>query len=215
MRGQPVDALPNLAITMMKAADEIGVPYRTYATEADAHARGQMAASRAYGIDHVSGISDPAVEASDLGAAVIYREDAPPAIDDGEPLLRIPGSQPPCLELELLKGIMPSMNRGVFPRGDEQNASTGCHRPPCRQDLRAGRVEARPCEHRGLLELRTAWQPPSTRTSPDRCRQARLSARGNTARADVLYGAGDSTRADSCSAMPSATPAAGRGVAYL
>lgn len=90
MRGQPVDALPNLAITMMKAADEIGVPYRTYATEADAHARGQMAASRAYGIDHVSGISDPAVEASDLGAAVIYREDAPPAIDDGEPLLPDP-----------------------------------------------------------------------------------------------------------------------------
>jgi len=35
----------------------------------------------------VSGISDPAVEASDLGAVVIYREDAPPAIDDSEPLL--------------------------------------------------------------------------------------------------------------------------------
>ncbi|MGO9308916.1 MAG: uroporphyrinogen decarboxylase family protein [Spirochaetia bacterium] len=88
MRGQPVDALPNMVITMMKAADEIGVPYRTYAMDADAHARGQVAASRAYGIDHVSGISDPAVEASDLGAAVIYREDAPPAIDDNEPLLR-------------------------------------------------------------------------------------------------------------------------------
>jgi MtaA/CmuA family methyltransferase len=88
MRGRPVDALPNMPITMMKAADEIGVPYRTYAVDADAHARGQMAVSRSYGIDHVSGISDPAVEASDLGAAVIYREDAPPAIDDNEPLLR-------------------------------------------------------------------------------------------------------------------------------
>ena len=87
MRGEPVDALANMTITMMKAADEIRVPYRTYAMDADAHARGQAAVSRTYGIDHVSGISDPAVEAADLGAAIIYREDAPPAIDDNEPLL--------------------------------------------------------------------------------------------------------------------------------
>ncbi len=87
MRGQAVDALPNMAITMMKAADEIGVPYRTYAMDAEAHARAQAAASRVYGIDQVSGMSDPAVEASDLGAQVIYREDAPPATDDSQPLL--------------------------------------------------------------------------------------------------------------------------------
>jgi MtaA/CmuA family methyltransferase len=90
MRGEQVDRLPNIAITMMKAADEIGVPYKTYALDADAHARGQLAACRKYGIDHVSGISDPAVEASDLGAAIIYREDAPPAIDDGNALLAEP-----------------------------------------------------------------------------------------------------------------------------
>ncbi len=90
MHGRPVDCLPNMAITMMKAADEIGVPYKTYALEADAHVRGQVAVSRAYDIDHVSGISDPAVEASDLGAAVIYREDSPPAIDDAAPLLLDP-----------------------------------------------------------------------------------------------------------------------------
>ena len=41
MRGQPVDCLANIAITMMKAADEIRVPYKTYAMDADAHARGQ------------------------------------------------------------------------------------------------------------------------------------------------------------------------------
>jgi MtaA/CmuA family methyltransferase len=72
---------------MMKAADEIRVPYKTYAMDADAHARGQAAVGRRYGIDHVSGISDPAVEAADLGAVVIYRDDAPPAIDDNQPLL--------------------------------------------------------------------------------------------------------------------------------
>ena len=87
MRGEPVDSLANVAITMMKAADEIRVPYKTYAMDADAHARGQVAVSRKYGIDHVSGISDPAVEAADLGAVVIYRDDAPPAIDDDQPLL--------------------------------------------------------------------------------------------------------------------------------
>jgi MtaA/CmuA family methyltransferase len=88
--GEPTDVLPNVAITMMKAADQIGVPYKTYALDADAHFRGQMAVSRAYDIDHVSGISDPAVEASDLGAAIIYRDDSPPAMDDNEPLLLDP-----------------------------------------------------------------------------------------------------------------------------
>jgi len=90
MNGTPLDTIPNVAITMMKAADEIGVPYKTYALDADAHFRGQVAVSRAYDIDHVSGISDPAVEASDLGAAIIYRDDSPPAMDDAEPLLLDP-----------------------------------------------------------------------------------------------------------------------------
>ncbi len=87
MAGAPTDTLPNVAITMMKAADEIGAPYKKYALDAEAHFRGQMAVSRAYDIDHVSGISDPAVEAADLGATIIYRDDSPPAMDDSEPLL--------------------------------------------------------------------------------------------------------------------------------
>jgi len=90
LRHEEVDALPNVPITMMKAASEIGVPYRTYALDPEAHVRGQMAVSRAFGIDHVSAISDPAVEAADLGAPVIYREDAPPALDDAAPLLEDP-----------------------------------------------------------------------------------------------------------------------------
>jgi len=91
LRGDPVDALPNIPITMMKAADCIGVPYLAYATNAAAHARGQAAISRAFAIDHVSGISDPAVEASDIGAEVVYRPDAPPAIDDARVLLEDKG----------------------------------------------------------------------------------------------------------------------------
>ena len=87
IRGDPIDHLPNLAITMMMAAAEIGVSYRTYALDVEAHARGQIAISRKYDIDHVSGISDPAVEAADLGAVVLYREDAPPAADEANALL--------------------------------------------------------------------------------------------------------------------------------
>jgi uroporphyrinogen-III decarboxylase len=79
IRGEAIDGLPTIPITMMMAAAEIDVPYRVYAMDAEAHARGQIAISEKYGIDHVSGISDPAVEAADLGAAVIYRDDAPPS----------------------------------------------------------------------------------------------------------------------------------------
>jgi MtaA/CmuA family methyltransferase len=59
--------------------------------DASAHAHGQIEISRAFSIDHVSGISDPAVEASDIGAEVIYRPDAPPAIDDACVLLEEKG----------------------------------------------------------------------------------------------------------------------------
>jgi len=59
MRGEHVDRLPTIPITMMKAADAVGVPCKTYAM--DAHVRGRVAVSRGFSIDHVSGISDPAV----------------------------------------------------------------------------------------------------------------------------------------------------------
>ena len=87
MRGEAGIGLPNIPITMMKAADIIGVPYRRYAQDADAHVRGQVAISAAFSIDHVSGISDPGVEAADLGAEIFYREDAPPAPDEANSLL--------------------------------------------------------------------------------------------------------------------------------
>jgi hypothetical protein len=59
IRGERADRLPNIPITVMKAADAVGVPCKTYAT--DAQVRGRVAVSRGFSIDHVSGISDPAV----------------------------------------------------------------------------------------------------------------------------------------------------------
>lgn len=81
------DRLPFMPITMSFAAKGIGVPYRVYATDHRALVQGQTAFAESYGADHVSAISDPAVEASDLGGAVIYYDDEPPANDDAGALL--------------------------------------------------------------------------------------------------------------------------------
>jgi MtaA/CmuA family methyltransferase len=76
-----------MPITMMAAADAIGVPYRRYATEAAVLAEGQSAIAAAFDFDYVSAISDPAVEAADCGARVVYFEDQPPTVDESDSLL--------------------------------------------------------------------------------------------------------------------------------
>jgi MtaA/CmuA family methyltransferase len=81
------DRLPFMPITMSFAARGIGVPYLSYATNHHALVQGQLAFAERYGADHVSVISDPAVEASDLGGTVIYYDDEPPANDDAGALL--------------------------------------------------------------------------------------------------------------------------------
>ena len=81
------DRIPFMPITMSFAARGIGVPYRLYATDHHALVRGQLAFAERFGADHVSVISDPAVEASDLGGKVIYYDDEPPANDDTGALL--------------------------------------------------------------------------------------------------------------------------------
>jgi MtaA/CmuA family methyltransferase len=90
LAGQPVDCRPALPITMMWAADRLGVRYHDYATQAGVMAAGQLAVARQFGADQVSVISDPATEAADCGAEVFYPPDAPPAIDEGRALLADP-----------------------------------------------------------------------------------------------------------------------------
>ncbi len=87
LRGEPVDSLPHIPISMMVAADAVGEPYQRYVLEAEVHARGQVEFAGRYDIDHVSAISDPTTEAADLGAAVIYFPDQPPAVDEARALL--------------------------------------------------------------------------------------------------------------------------------
>jgi uroporphyrinogen-III decarboxylase len=76
-----------MPISMTLAADEIGARYRNYATDWRVQVRGQLAFAVAFGSDHLSVISDPGVEAGDLGAALVVAEDEPAALDEGNSLL--------------------------------------------------------------------------------------------------------------------------------
>ena len=87
LEGRGVDRLPLMPITMMFAADQIGVPYGEYATDHRLLVRGQIETARRFDFDHVSAISDPCREAADLGAVVETFPDQPPAIVESEALL--------------------------------------------------------------------------------------------------------------------------------
>jgi len=72
---------------MMFAADAINVPYGRYATDYRLLVDGQLHVAEKFDFDYVSAISDPAREATDLGAAVHFYDDQPPALDESNSLL--------------------------------------------------------------------------------------------------------------------------------
>jgi MtaA/CmuA family methyltransferase len=80
--GRLVDHLPNMPITMMFAADQIGVKYREYATNYRLLVEGQIRTAETFSFDYVSVISDPGCEAADCAATIKYFDDQPPAIDE-------------------------------------------------------------------------------------------------------------------------------------
>jgi MtaA/CmuA family methyltransferase len=85
--GKVVDHLPLMPITMMFAADLAGVSYRDYASDHEVLAQAQVAVAEAFGFDHVSAISDPAREVCDLGGAVEWFDNQPPAIVESRAIL--------------------------------------------------------------------------------------------------------------------------------
>lgn len=87
MEGREVDRLPLMPITMMFAADQIGVSYGEYVTDHRVLVEAQLRTAEKYGLDYVSCISDPAREAADCGAVIQYFEDQPPAIVEDKALL--------------------------------------------------------------------------------------------------------------------------------
>jgi MtaA/CmuA family methyltransferase len=85
--GRQPDCLPLMPITMMFAADRIGVPYGKYAADYRVLAEAQLRTAEQFDFDYVSCISDPAREAADCGATVHYFDNQPPAIDEAHALL--------------------------------------------------------------------------------------------------------------------------------
>lgn len=87
LSGGQVDSLPLMPITMMYAADHVGVRYGQYVTDFRMLVESQIAVADAYDFDFVSCISDPAREAADCGARVAMFDDQPPAIVETDALL--------------------------------------------------------------------------------------------------------------------------------
>ncbi|OHB71245.1 MAG: hypothetical protein A2V70_15180 [Planctomycetes bacterium RBG_13_63_9] len=85
--GRPVDCLPQMPITMMFAADQLGVKYGSYAADHRLLVEAQILTAEKFDFDYVSCISDPAREAADCGAPIHYFDDQPPAIDESRALL--------------------------------------------------------------------------------------------------------------------------------
>jgi len=88
LAGQSTDRPPVMPITMMFAADRVGAVYREYATDYRILADAQLRIAEEFDIDHVNVMSDPATEAADCGATVVYSEDQPPALDETNALLQ-------------------------------------------------------------------------------------------------------------------------------
>src|SRR3990172_9192490 len=103
LEGRAVDHLPLMPITMMFAADRLGVKYGNYARDHRVMVKAQLKTAAEFGFDYVSTISDPAREAADYGANVEWYEDQPPALTEREALLS---------EKSLLSRLRPLNPRG-------------------------------------------------------------------------------------------------------
>jgi MtaA/CmuA family methyltransferase len=77
-----------MPITMMFASDFHGSRYLEYATDHRVQAAAQMKLAERFDLDHVSVISDPAIETADCGAEITFFEDAPAAFREDLSLLR-------------------------------------------------------------------------------------------------------------------------------
>lgn len=90
INGRQTDCLPFMPITMMFAADRLGVKYGRYVRDHRVLVEAQCRVAEEFDIDHVSAVSDPSREAADCGSAVEFFEDQPAAIIESKALLSEP-----------------------------------------------------------------------------------------------------------------------------
>ncbi len=113
LEGRAVDHLPLMPITMMFAADQRGVRYRDYVTDYRVLAEAQLFTAEKFGFDYVSAISDPAREATDLGAAIEWFDHQPPAIVESRARLAEKGALAGLKLPDAYAGRMGDRVRGV------------------------------------------------------------------------------------------------------
>ena len=82
LKGQPIDHLPAMPITMHLAGDIINRKYYDYVMDYKVLVEGQIRVAEEFDFDYVSCISDPTREAADCRAKIIYAPNSPTAIDN-------------------------------------------------------------------------------------------------------------------------------------
>jgi MtaA/CmuA family methyltransferase len=87
LAGEPVDSLPAMPIVLAFAAHHLAIPYYDYCLDYRLLSEAQVQIAQEFDLDVVTVMSDPAVEAADCGAPVIYYPDSPPANDEAHALL--------------------------------------------------------------------------------------------------------------------------------
>jgi len=85
---QPVDRLPTMPICMTFAARQAGVKYGAYLRDHRILVDTQIAIAEQFDFDVVGLISDPAREAEDCGAEVVWFDDQPTAHDASHALIK-------------------------------------------------------------------------------------------------------------------------------
>ena len=88
LSGQKSDHLPSMPITMMFAADILGVQYGQYVRDHRIMADAQIKTAEMFGLDYVSTISCPTREAMDYGAKIQWYDNQPPAILEEDALFQ-------------------------------------------------------------------------------------------------------------------------------
>lgn len=99
LRGDPVDRVPNMALVMQFAADQIQAPLARYYQDYHILCEANFKTVEVFGLDTVDAISDPYREAADFGAQIQFPEDnlpicTIPRLQDTAALTSLPSPDP-------------------------------------------------------------------------------------------------------------------------
>ena len=99
MKGEPVDRIPNMALVMQFAADQINAPLALYYQDYHVLCEANFKTVERFHLDLVDAISDPYREAADFGAKIKFPDNDLPlcqdyVLDDISNLANLPAPDP-------------------------------------------------------------------------------------------------------------------------